>query len=379
LAAIRTDCGSEELRNNTVSRNLAFCSLAIIVFMITMVRSVSSGGCVDPDLFTAWRGAESVPVMAIDPGYWYRASLGWIVAPGECAAREAAVEMEAASIAFERHFGRPAPRGAVVDVVHARHAGALKEAGAAWVLPWRFHQAIDAPRAQAIREQVRSQLAAAGRAPEPEQVEVLVQQALAQLGEPGAPSSPPALAPKAIRHEIAHLLFMQAVWPSSGERPEQYGGDAPDWLDEAAAIIAESEEMTRNRRALFRELAASGGTIPLAEYLEMTHPVYADRQFRAMIDEARAARAEGEPVIIAASLADDRVERARAFYAQTRGFVDYLLERTGDRRVLGDIAVELRDEASGFADWLNRHGAVRGLPAGIEALERDFLEHARET
>jgi hypothetical protein len=364
-----------------VSKNLAFCSLAIIVFLITIVRSVSSGGCLDANLFAAWQADESVPVAAIDPRHWYRASLGWIVAPGECAAREVAVEMEAALTAFERHFGQPAPRGAVVDVAHSRHALALKEAGAAWVLPWRFEQAAesDAPRAQAIREQVRSQLAAAGRAPEPEQVEVLVQQALVQLGEPDAPSSPPALAPKAIRHEIAHLLFMQAVWPSSGKRPEQYGGDAPDWLDEAAAVVAESEEMTRNRRALFRELAASGGTIPLAEYLEMTHPVYADRQFRAMIDEARAARADGEPVVISASLADDRVERARAFYAQTRGFVDYLFERTGDRRVLGDIAVELRDEASGFADWLQRHGAVRGLPDGIEALEQDFLEHARES
>jgi hypothetical protein len=359
-----------------VSRNLAFCCLAVVAFLTMIVRHADSAGCGDSGLFAAWGLDRPAPVSAIDRDRWFRASLGWIVAPGECAAREVAVEMDAASSAFERHFGLAAPDGVVVDLADAGHAPALRAAGAAWVLPWRFDTTApeDGAQAAAIREQVRSRLAARGGEPDPEQVEALVERALAQLGGHAGPA-PPALEPTAIRHEIAHLLFMHAVWPASGD--EQYGGGAPDWLDEAAAVIAESEAMTRQRRALFRELVASGRTIPLSEYLEMPHPVYADAQFRALVDRARAARQAGEPIVVSASVADGQSERARAFYAQTRGFVDYQIARTGDERVLHDIAVGLREESADFGDWLQGTGAVRGLPAEIRALERDFLESAR--
>lgn len=359
--------------NNKVSRNAAFCSLAIIVFLTTLVRSVSSAECGAPDLFEPWGVGEPVPVAAIDSVNWYRASLGWIVVPGQCAAREAALEMAAASRAFERHFGFEAPPGAVIDIAHARQAPALKEAGAAWVLPWRFGRGSGAedPRAEAIRAQVRAQLASGVEAPDPERVEALVRRALAQLGE-GAAARKPTLEPKAIRHEIGHLLFMHAVWPSTAGRGEQYGGDAPDWLDEAAAVVAESAEMTEGRRQAFRELARSGRAIPLSEYLHMEHPVFAGGDFQALIEHARAQAEAGGAAVVSASLPVERLERARAFYAQTRAFIDFLVARNGDQRVLADIAAAMRSGLS-FEEWLSAAAAGDGLPVDLEALERDFL------
>lgn len=360
-----------------MSRNLGFCGLAVIVFLMTVVRPAASGGCADPDLFRGW-GETAPPVAVLGTDGWYRASLGWILAPGDCAARQVAEEMQAATSAFERHFGVLAPRGAVIDVAHARHAPALKEAGAAWVLPWRFEEADAAAvaRAETIRAQVRAQLASGGREPDPAQVEALVQRALGRLEDSDEPVQP-ALEPKAIRHEIAHLLFMHAVWPSSAGRGEQYGGDAPDWLDEAAAVVAESARMTERRRRAFRELARSGRTIPLAEYLDMEHPVYAGGDFRALIDQAREQAEADGAAVVSASLPAENLERARAFYSQTRGFTDYLMQQTGDERVLAKIVTEMRRGAD-FEAWLATFGVESGLPADIQVLEREFDSWARD-
>lgn len=356
-----------------MSRNAAFCSLAIIVFMTSLVRTVSSRDCADPDLFERWALSASIPVAAIDTAHWYRASLGWIVAPGDCAAREVALEMDAASAAFERHFGIEAPAGAVVDVAHARHAPALKKAGAAWVLPWRFEGGFEADdaRAEAIRAQVRAQLASGDQAPDPDRVEALVQRALAQLGESVPPKAPP-LEPKAIRHEIAHLLFMHSVWPSTRERSGQYGGDAPDWLDEAAAVVAESERMTADRREAFRELARDGQAIPLERYVRMTHPVFGGGAFQQRLEQARQQAESAGAAVTSFSMPDADLAEARAFYAQTRGFVDYLIEQSGEERILRTISLALK-EGQTLEGWLAAHGAEHGLPKSIERIELELF------
>lgn len=361
-----------------MSKNVAFCSLTVIVYLVSFLQAVSSADCTQGDLFERWGPDRAVPVAALDAGRWYRAALGWIVAPDDCSARRAAEEMEAAKRAFERYFGVTAPRGAIVDVAHAGHVAAVKAAGAAWVLPWRFIEtsAASDARSEAIRAQIRAQLAAGGREPDPARVEALVERALDQSGGPQAPEEP-ALEPKAIRHEIAHLLFMHSVWPSSGERAEQYGGDAPDWLDEAAAVVAESAEMTAGRRGAFRRMARAGRMIPLEEYLRMPHPVFAGDDFRTLMREARQRADSDGAAVVSASLPEERIERARAFYAQTRGLVDYLVQRTDDERVLAGIARSLRLGES-FEDWLAGEGRRAGLPADIEILQRDFLDWSIE-
>lgn len=357
-------------------KDLAYVLLVVVVFMATIVRSASSGDCSAPDLLDSLPADQAAALPGIDLGSWYRASLGWIIAPDECAAREVAIEMAAASRAFERYFGMAAPSGAVVDIAHAHHAPALKKAGADWVLPWRFGagDAASSPRADAIRTQVRAQLAAGGKETDPARVEALVEQALAQLGDKDGPKAA-ALEGTAIRHEIAHLLFLSKIWPSSPGNSQQYGGDAPDWLDEAAAVVAESDDMTNNRRRHFRKLTQAGGVIPLDEYLVMTHPVFAGGDFQTLIDQAREQAAAGGAAIVAASLPGEQLERARAFYAQTRVFADYLLARSGNERVLLDIARSMRGGMT-FQHWLATSSQAAGLPGNLHALELDFTAWA---
>lgn len=95
----------------------------------------------------------------------------------------------------------------------------------------------------------------------------MTRRALAQLagGANSQLAESTSLEPRAIRHEVAHLLFLNGVWPSTRGRSTRYGGDAPDWLDEAAAVAAESEGLTDARRAAFRKAARASQLIPLGQ------------------------------------------------------------------------------------------------------------------
>ncbi|MDZ7790847.1 MAG: hypothetical protein U5L08_10225 [Xanthomonadales bacterium] len=355
-----------------MSKNVAFCCLTVTVYLMALLEAALPADCAEGDLFQRWGVDQAVPVPALDAGRWYRAALGWVVAPDDCAARQVAEEMEAASRAFERHFGVVAPAGAVIDVAHARHGAALKEAGAAWVLPWRFSETA-APtdaRGEAIRNQIRAQLASDGREPDPERVEVLVQQTLARLGEPQAPKAP-SLEPKAIRHEIAHLLFMHSIWPSTEEN-RQYGGDAPDWLDEAAAVVAEGQRMTAVRREAFRALARNGRAIPMTRYLRMTHPVFGGAAFQERIAQAERQAESSGAAVASFSVPESDLGEASAFYAQTRGLIDYLIDRSGDERILATITNALKGGQS-LEQWLAEHGSEHGLPASIKGVEHGLL------
>ncbi|HEX8308619.1 MAG TPA: hypothetical protein VF645_09405 [Allosphingosinicella sp.] len=78
-----------------------------------------------------------------------------------------------------------------------------------------------------------------------------------------------------LRHEIGHDLFIRYLVPSS--REDQYGGDAPDWLDEMAAIAFEGAALTASRRRHAARYAREATLVPLGQFLTMTHPEYASR------------------------------------------------------------------------------------------------------
>jgi len=74
----------------------------------------------------------------------------------------------------------------------------------------------------------------------------------------------------ALRHEIGHDLFIRHLVPSS--KRDQYGGDAPDWLDEMAAVAFEGAEVTAIRRREAARLARGATLIPMDRFLAMTIP-----------------------------------------------------------------------------------------------------------
>jgi hypothetical protein len=351
---------------------------------------VANDECAANAVVQTWPSESPVPIESIPREEWFVHGPDWIVAPNACVASLVAEELDAARARFELRFQPPLTRGAVLGLRHAAQMAALRAAGADWVLPWRFPDPdgdadpLRAALEAQIRSQIEAQLSSDGAMPDSAQVETLMAQALAQLDEKRpAPESMFSEADKgkridAIRHEIAHLLFIRELWPNSGQVAERYGGDAPDWLDETAAVLAESEAMTRDRREALIEAVQEGALIPLADYLSMPHPSFGGGAFAAMIEEARA-NADGSGVIVLSSednsIDDAAIGDAALFYTQTRAWIDYLDARTGDARIFASIMNALKAGQS-FETWLSERGAAMGLPKDLERLEADFLDWA---
>lgn len=130
-------------------------------------------------------------------------------------------------------------------------------------------------------------------------------------------------------HEIGHDLFIRFLAPATGR--DEYGGGAPDWLDEMAAIAFEDAGGVRRRRGEARRHAERGALIPLARLLSMPHPEWS----------ARAAVAgDSGPTTHQPRSAD-----TPAFYATVRALLDFLIDRTGDERVIRRLAEQVRSDA----------------------------------
>jgi hypothetical protein len=262
---------------------------------------------------------------------WFDTEWGWVVVRSGDDAALVADDIRAAMAAFYRHFGVQPQRGAVVDLEFAGLAPALKQAGAAWVLPWPFRVA-GAP------------------------------------GEPGTAGDPRS----ALRHEIGHALFLALVMPNT--RGRQYGGDAPDWLDEATAMLAETPAVLAGRRARFAEAAAAGRVAPLTALIAAAHPLFGAAGLDQVIGDP--SRQTGVPRVVKleADASGISIDRIADFYATSLAVADYLIERSGDERVLARIAdIIRRDSKPGWLATLCDRGI---LPLRPESVDADFAAWA---
>lgn len=349
-------------------------ALVAAVLLVPAREAGAQGASPEP-----WPAGEPVPVSGLEGAHWFRTPHGWIVLDESRHAERAADEMRAAAEAYERHFGEPAPEGAVLDLAFAGARDRLESAGAAWALAYPFDRVErsadadqedrgrDTARAASLRARIRSRLASAGIEKSEEEIDAMVEKAIARMDDAGRERPRHPDARKALRHEVAHMMFIAGQWPGGETGARQYGGGAPDWLDEAAAVLAEADGLTRARRSAFRELVAGGETIPLRRYFSMEHPVYGSDRLQAALDSAR----ESGAVVLSGDEID--VGRAADFYAQTRGLVDFLLARSGEPTVFAGIARALKG-GSGMEGWLREHGAEHGLPTSVAGLEDALLE-----
>lgn len=370
-----------------------FASMAMVMLAFSSFSSFAKD-CTASDYSAelAWPTDEPVPVDKIPVEHWFRSGSDWILAPNGCAAAVVSEELLAARVAFDQYFQPSETSGVVMDLRYAGQTAALKAAGADWVLPWKFAsaEAANAPEddplrasiESQIRSQVESRLSQGGQAPDPAQVEAMVSRALNQwdsnrAGNTASTSETAAETnrPDVIRHEIAHLLFINELWPSSLNKLEQYGGDAPDWLDEGAAILAESDAMTADRQAAFVEAVNEGTLKPLQEYLDMPHPTFGGGDFQALVEQARAQAENSEITFISAKLPKDHVKQAALYYTQTRGWLDFLIETSQNPRVFADLTQALKAGAS-LEDWLTMHGPAHNLPEDFDQLQTDFMDWA---
>lgn len=127
-----------------------------------------------------------------------------------------------------------------------------------------------------------------------------------------------------IRHELGHQVFLRRVLVPSSDGT--YGSDAPDWLDEAAAIVMETPEMKDQRRAMARMLAAQGKLFPLGDFLAMSHP-----EAKSGVDRLASASSNG-------TFVPKNPFQTLIFYSQCQVFTDFLISKSGEPAILRKLA-----------------------------------------
>lgn len=301
---------------------------------------------------------ERLPVCVEGPG-------GVVLATEETEAGAIRDALEQARPVFSAHFGLEAPRYAVVfDNPSKEEVTALRGAGFPAVLPWISSEKLLAGIEQQVRAAIREQAPQITK----EQEDAVIAGKLDELKKAIANNVIPA-------HEMGHMWFIHAFWPSA-EGSGHYGGPAPDWLDETAAVLMESGALEAKRRESFKASCAAGESVAtLADFVAMKHPV---------VDEAKArAAAAGMPegaagTVVVAQASPAIASQARAFYAQARVFADFLLAESRDPLILASIAqAAVRGET--FDAWLAANGAANNLPADMPGLQARWSAWATKT
>lgn len=156
-----------------------------------------------------------------------------------------------------------------------------------------------------------------------------------------------------LRHEIGHDLFIRYLVPST--KPDQYGGDAPDWLDEMAAVAFEGETLRATRRRSAVRYAREAKLIPLQRFLTMIHPEMEAGSISPLSDQ---------PVTAFEPASDDTPQ----FYVMASAFYDFLVARTRNPAIVAELATAFR-KGEPLEQWIL---ARTGHKNGIQALNADF-------
>lgn len=292
---------------------------------------------------------------------------GWFYADDEAEAAVFADAARQAAVKFERAFARKASFGAIVATDYDQPlpdavTAALRERGAHWVLPWIG--------AASMRREVERQIHLQFKKQNPNARAASARTFAAQLSKRIASDTPGT-----VQHEVGHSLFIAAFWPKASfvRDPQRYGGPAPDWLDEGAAMLMEPASMTEGRHTMFAQMAAgelkSAPVKPLDAFLNAPHPRLSEPD---LPDEIKSG-SDANRVSISFSLdSNPAFVRIAGYYAQTQVWIDFLRE-TGGRGALPAIADSL---ATGkrFEDWLAGDGAQFGLAATAPALQQQWSQ-----
>ena len=170
---------------------------------------------------------------------------------------------------------------------------------------------------------------------------------------PAAAGEVPRLPSHVLPHEIGHAIFIRFLVPNSGK--DQYGGDAPDWLDEMAAMACEDPAGAQMRRADTLRHARRGALLPMARFLSMSHPEWSARPITEPGTDDRATR-------------QPRSSDTPAFYATTRALFDFLIDRTDDEQIVRVLADRVR-AGMPLNRWLLANVAAGSGRRGLAGLD----------
>ena len=177
---------------------------------------------------------------------------------------------------------------------------------------------------------------------------------------------------RAISHELGHLLFTKYLMLNK-YTPGEYGSDAPDFIDEMAAIAFEDGYLSdRRRRVFFKEfengqIFTSSGLLKVRRGMGSLPTLSKDNVTEQNIDFW----SEATQTVIEGKYHPGKNE---LFYAQTRVMLDYLIHKTEEECVIADIGNTLVNGGT-FKEWVNK-SQLKVL--NLEELDQDFFLWVRQ-
>lgn len=263
---------------------------------------------------------------------------------------------------FQTVFGRPAPRGAVIDTLQLDDETALKRWQAqhqlSFTMPWINRELLQETLLAPIKSAIKTQQPELDEAT----LDALARQALAQASQKSDAGHHGITMESILAHELGHLYLIHVFWPDADAQADtqHYGSPAPDWLDEMAAILMEDEAMTTQRRRQLRDMLRNNPEriLPLEAFFHTHHPL-----------AELATRSKNRVTVTIIN--DKAIEGEAGFYLQVRALADFLIERGQSPTIFASIAEAFAKQQS-FADWLNANGQRYGLPNNMTELEKHW-------
>lgn len=304
------------------------------------------------------------------PGYTACAEgqLGLALSDSQAGADRLLAEAEGGEPRFRAHFGRDPASYVVLFFENDPPIAALNAAGFPTVLAWPSIAATASLFTEGFR---RSELAG-GAGPLSPEAEARVQAMSARMV-----ADLETRRSDLVAHEMGHLWYDAVFWRGGGVPSDGYGTGAPDWLDETAAILMEGDGVWQNRRFGFflgwaakspDDRAAPGAIGDLKHFLERRHPSQTT-------DPGQTATSESGAVTVTVS---SRVGDGDYFDQQARVFADYMLDRSGNPAIFGEITQSLAAGAT-FESWLATQTGSPDLPSTVTALQSDWTAWADRT
>lgn len=230
---------------------------------------------------------------------------------------------------FEAVFGRPAPRGAVIETLQLDDEAALKHWQAQhrldFTMPWINRELMQAALLEPIKSAIKAQQ------PELDEsvLDALARQALAQASQKPDAGHHGLTMESILAHELGHMYLFHAFWPETEAR-----ADAQHYRNSPERIL------------------------PLETFFHTRHPL-----------AELAARSTSKVTITLFN--DKAIEGEAGFYLQARAVADFLIEHGQSPTIFASIAEAFAKQQS-LADWLNVNGQRYGLPNDMNELEKHW-------
>lgn len=271
---------------------------------------------------------------------------------------------------FEQHFSPiSAPLILVVESEISEASLQVAHSEAVLLLPWQSLQKQTAGMEGEIRKQIEAQfpnLDVANR-------EAVVKQFLDKFRPRLADGERISATERGtVQHEAAHLWF-SAFFAGSNKTLKQgeYGSAAPDWLDEVAAILAENDTLTQNRRAALAKLITNKAElVSLDSVLKIQHPLLKK------LDQSVLSKSQGDAGVTVkfnvqkASEKDNQGSSlsTQDYYTICRALADFFIEISNNVMIFESVASHIKDGGT-FDLWLTK-GKIADVNSRLKLNER---------